>query len=203
MEIIEHKIHRANITVVFDSVDCDFIRRNIIRTAFSDKGEVIITDFPEGVIVIFPGGDANYQGNRLAINTDDLHSNEIELLSKATIVMQTAIEESNVVAYGFNFEGDCLCTPKFNVNQYLIDKGYIDCNRIGNRIKAEIIRLSFRIGFYKYGAKFAILIDPAEEPNRFIFQCNIHFDSELPEQAELKDGLEKYSGYLIEIMEML
>ncbi|MDA8212383.1 MAG: hypothetical protein M0021_10985 [Clostridia bacterium] len=57
MRIEDWSLQQINITVVFENIDKDLIRRDHIRRTF-DGEEVIITDFPDLLAVILPKKEA-------------------------------------------------------------------------------------------------------------------------------------------------
>lgn len=209
MQFSQWKMDQVNITVVFETLDKDRIRRDMVRNAFKgQEQEVIITDFPDVLIVILPAlnVNANYSNRRLHINLPCNNIEEAgELLAQACIDLIEAVPEATTVAYGYNLNGKCAVEGVDNINKYLLEVCYGGGQSLAKAIDSEIIAVSPNFSFIKYDAKFNVSLKPFEDRQNYLeFHCNIHFENgEVPGKDKIKMQFVEYVNLFKGILEIL
>jgi hypothetical protein len=209
VEIGQIAFTQANLTIAFESVDSDLVRRDLIRKHFQGE-DILITDVPNnGVFVIFQQKSiqANYANNRLSINLPvkgTIDDGIVASLSEVSSALINAVPGVEIKAYGFNLDGKCMTTDG-DVNQHFKDVFYGGGQRFKDLIDADIVLAAPTFSFNKFGASFVLSFNPIEnESDSFAFRCNIHFVSTaLPEKSVLSQQFMDYVEYFKDILGML
>ncbi|MDD4753641.1 MAG: hypothetical protein PHT78_10425 [Desulfitobacteriaceae bacterium] len=205
MNLTELKLNKTNITVVFNKLDKDLIRRDFIKQSF-EGNEVIITDLPDVLLVILPKLQTQivFEGRRLLV---DFPGKDIEkaadYLAKTCTNLIRATQEAPIEAYGINLDGNSV-TDDTDVNNHLLDVCYAGGTKLKSAIGADIISVAPSFSFFKHNALFNLALKPARDNHKCIdFHCNIHFNTIVPEEKTVRQQVLDYLEYFREIMAML
>lgn len=204
MKLDEKVLRDINMTIVFKSLDKDYIRRDKIKRLFKD--EVDIIDVPNALIINFKeiNAQANFAEGRLQINVNFIGNEDTgEFLATTCKKLLEAASDFDVSAYGYNINGEGR-TLEFNFNEYLLNICYADGTRIEEKIETKVVSVAPRFSVNMHNAKFNIDLNPLEENSEVLrFHCNIHFEGKAPKCEVISKELTTYLGYFNNIMEKL
>ena len=207
--MIESKnLNHANITVVFERLDTDLIKRDLVRKAFGKDS--VMTEFPDLLILATPGTDkqAKFNGRKLSINSPvEKIEDAFIFLGQACHNLLKATDELKTVAYGYNLKGSAnksgLC-----VKEQILKVCFSGGVTLSQAIGAKVISVVPKFSFNKHGALFNVTLMHSEnekEMEIIQFHCNIHYSDAVPPTTGdmITEQLILYNGYFFEILEMI
>lgn len=203
MKLQEKIIDHMNLTIVFDRLDRDFVRRDIIRQSFD---EVEIAELPEVLFLNFSDINAqvNFLDRRLHINVS-ISGNEEEaanFISGACKKLLKAAPDFRVTSYGYNYSGKF--KSDFDFNEYLLNAFCCGRNKIKENLGTDIVLVAPVFSVKLYEAQFNIELKPMEDEKKMLdFRCNVHFDDQTPKGKEIEKEIIEYFEHFIYIMKKL
>ena len=205
MQIEGKNLDSINITVTFNVLDKDHIRRDIIKDTFKDE-EIQIAEVKNVLFIIFNDRNvrAHFANKRLAVSIAMFDDLETASDSCAYVVggLLAAINKDDISAYGFNFQGN-FRSSDVDYNKYLLKVCYNDGVGISQNIGVPIIHVAPGFCFNMHEAQFFISLDPDTEEFYLDFHCNVQFSEVIPPTDQVKQQIKTYLGYFYEIMESL
>lgn len=186
-------IKNVNITVLFASpTDHLLVSQKGLLDLFKTGDEVkdIITfvEAPGLKALIFPSRKKEYvfEGTRILVNDKSevllKDSDVVDDFSK--IIKSDMVEQSKVVAYGFNY--DAVVIPE--------NSSFKNSDLVGSKVAAikEIKSVGVNILFEKDGTTYVLEIKPIGSEQKFVAHFNAHFNTnKLPDVKELKEKINK------------
>lgn len=209
MKLYEFIVNRINITYAYDQLDRDFISRDKIRRAISEKP--IITDLPDVLLVSYPqqGSNIIFDDKRAIINIpvkrhEDLASS-FELLSSLGTVIYETIEKGDMIAYGFNFDGFGKVEKEFTpIGNYFKEIFFKQIPLLEECFEGKIVRVSPKFSLKKEEYDFNISFEPTDEVDVFSFYLNVHFDNgTIPSAEELNISIQEKHDLFRRLLETI
>ncbi|MHB8077411.1 hypothetical protein [Desulfosporosinus fructosivorans] len=201
MNISDFRLNQFNITLLYETLDLGLISRDKVVKAFEERP--IITEFPEVLIAVDQSQKRNAQfGNRrihinLQVENEDV-DNKVKWITNTIIQIASAVEDSKLIAYGFNIDGESTLEI-INVGEYFKDKFLLEQKAIENTLKGSIVSTSPNFTVKQPDCDFNVALIPGV--NNLGFHVNCHFESNaLPIDTEM---YRQFQGKLSVIKELL
>jgi hypothetical protein len=184
-------IKNVNITALFpEPVKHSLVDPEIIVSLFSDTttnaGEIKknVIEAPGLKVVILPELKKEFVFEPVRILVNDKsektleHSSVIDDFKK--LADKKLIDQSKIIAYGFNFDAIVIPDGAFSV-----------CDLVGAKIAKiqNISNVGIMVDFKKNNLKYDFNLAPVGEENMFLAHLNVHFAGTIPEFDVLKKQL--------------
>lgn len=194
MNMPEHNLNVINITILFSHLNRDYVSRDKIRVLISEKP--IITDLPDLLLFHYPQNGATiiFENQRIIIN-----SQAKEGLSKISSLLASlakgaceAVEEGNIIAYGFNFDGTVKVGTAFvPIAKYFKEKFFIPQPSLESTFEGTMEGVSPKFTLRRQEFDFNIALEPmADKNDLFSYHLNVNFaTSTIPSIEELSDDI--------------
>lgn len=174
----------SNITVVLDRLDIATVSRDKIRAALA---QVVLMDTPDLVIVMAPAGIVIQIAERRIIVADQTQSEPGKVdIWTPTLAAVSAVTDSKVVAYGFNYDFGVTLEGVNESDVHLTKLLLPTAEALRQALGAETLTASPRMIYHRGPTQYDIRLEPAGGP-KLRAHLNVHFaDKPLPDPETLR-----------------
>lgn len=201
MEVEKWELHSVAVVTLYDKIDLDQISRDELRGLLKDAEKPMLTEFPDGPIVLFyqnVGIQCIIHGRRTEVKDRGamaIGRRPISYMVDITLGVRSHLPNANVVAYGFNYDIAIKLKNVLHIGEYLRDtflrEIWREQERLGGPLRFAAVRLGIDAGDH---VEYNLNLRAQDvDPSTFLVGINAHFpQGELPSAAEMQDRIHEH-----------
>jgi hypothetical protein len=204
VDITDFRLNQFNITLLYENLDLGLISRDKVVKVFEERP--IFTELPEVLIAVDQLQKRNVQiGNsrihvNLQVDNEDV-DNKVAWITDTVEKLISAVEESTLIAYGFNVTGEAILEIS-NVGEYFKNKFLSEQKDIETTLGGSIISASPNFTVKQPDCDLVVALAPGI--NGLGFHVNCHFASNsLPDNTYISTQFHKKIAVIQELLAVI
>lgn len=193
MNVINNSLYNISVTIKYKHLDRGLISRDGLRKLVPENQEVIISDLPDILLVVFTHNNFHIiiDEDKVTISCQvDKGEADYDLLADITRKMVELIDKGEISAYGFNYIGKAECEAEVLVADYFIRKFMKPNTQLETTFGGVVSRVAPQFSLTKNDCTFNISMNPETTPQAFKYNLNVHYNKDrLPPKQKISQSL--------------